>query len=121
MPKFEAHYRVSVQKENDPCADTGVADVTFPAPSRLPMADVLVMRIAVQMANKLAVGADGRAEFNGYCVYVSHVPSYGESELIGTVTRQYSWDQSADCTSASAHLGRIPYAEIDALNHVVAA
>jgi len=118
---FTPHYRISVQKEADCLADTGVENVTLPAPSRLPMADVLAVKVAVSIANKLTVGPEGRVEFKEYCVYVNYCASYGESELIATVVRAYSWDQSADYTFASAHLGRVPYAEIDALNNIVAA
>lgn len=119
MP-FAPHYRISVQKESDALADTGVADVTLPAPSRLPAADLLALRVAVAIANKLTVGEQGRLEFKEYCVYVSYCPAFGESELLATVVRAYSWDQSADYTFASAHIGRIPYAEIDAMNNIVA-
>jgi hypothetical protein len=118
--RFEPHYRISVQKEADALADTGIADVELPAPGRLPMADILAVRVAVAMANKLTVGEEGRLEFKEYCVYVNYCPAFGESELLATVVRAYSCDLSADYTFASAHVGRIPYAEIDALNNVAA-
>ena len=118
---FTPHYRISVQKDSDCLAPTGVETVRLPAPSRLPAADVLAVRVAVAIANKLVVGEAGRIEFKEYCVYVNYCASFGDDELLATVVRAYSWDQSADYTFASAHCGRIPYAEIDALNNIVAA
>ncbi|HEY6728329.1 MAG TPA: hypothetical protein VI197_30170 [Polyangiaceae bacterium] len=115
MP-FAPHYRISVQKESDCLAETGVDDVKLPAPSRLPMADLLAVKAAIAIANKLTVGADGRTEFGGYTVYVNYCESFGESDLLATVVRQFSWDDDADYTFASPHVGRVPWKAIDALN-----
>ena len=115
MP-FTPHYRISVQKEADCLAETGVADVKLPAPSRLPMADLLAVKAAIGIANELTVGADGRCEFGGYTVYVNYCKGFGESELLATVVRQFSWDTDADYTFAAPHVGRVPWKAIDALN-----
>lgn len=115
MAKFTAHYRISVQKESDALAETGIDDVKLPAPSRLPMADILALRVAKSIADKLTVGADGRCDFKEYVVYVNYCEAYGESELLATVVRAYSFDRDEDYTFASAHHGRIPQDVVESL------
>jgi hypothetical protein len=120
-PVFEPHYRITVQAEN---LDNETADkvepVILPAPTRLPLADILAVRVACGVANKLTVGAQGRCEFNGYTVYVNYVPSMCQSELLATVRRQYSRDNDADYTYAGAHAGRMTQAAVDQASGYVA-
>lgn len=112
---FAAHYRITVQKEADCLADTGIADIQIDG-ERSPDGDVAAVKRAIEIANGLVVGAEGRVEFKEYCVYVNYVPRACEPDLLATVVRAFAWDTDADYTYAKSHCGRIPYDVIDALN-----
>ncbi len=104
MTKFSPHYRLTVQKDNDidwegPCGK-------LPG-ERNAAGDEFALRAAIAMAQDLSVGADGRCEFGGYTVYVNYCESFGSDELLATVARAYSFDNSSDYTFATNHCGHI--------------
>lgn len=104
MSKFTPHYRITVQREKDPGWEGEVRKIAAP---RTAAGDEQALRMAIEMASALTVGGEGRCEFGGYTVYVSHYSRFGESELLSAVKRAYSWDESRDYTYASNHCGHL--------------
>lgn len=100
MPKFQPHYSITVQRENDPSWEG--ENRKFPG-ARSGVGDEATLRVAIAMAGALTVGEEGRLEFGGYTVYVSYCEAFGESELLSAVERAYSWDSGRDYTYASNH------------------
>lgn len=120
MAKFTPHYEVYIAYENESAAhDEGMPElnecVKLPAEARTPEGDVAALRAAKAMADSKTVGAEGRVVFKEYCVYVTFKKAFGQSDLLATVIRAYSWDTDSDYTWGSAHIRRVPNDAIDAV------
>lgn len=118
MSKFTPHYRITVQRENDSEWEGETRKV---AGARTEAGDESALRMAIEMAQALSVGADGRCEFGGYCVYVTYYRAFGEGDLLSAVERNYDWDKSADYTYAKNHCGRLDYRMHDRVTAEMAA
>ncbi len=116
-PAFEPHYHIYLTYENEDGAHAeGLPELPYegqrivsPSGERTPELDRAAVTAAITLANAQKVGAEGRVVFKEYCAYVTFKETYGESELLATVVRAYSWDTDKDYTFAKPHNRNIPY------------
>lgn len=118
MAKFTPHYEVYITYENESAAhDEGMPklneSVKLPAEARTPEGDVAALQAAKAMADSKTVGAEGRVVFKEYCVYITFKKAFGQSDLLATAVRCYSFDSNADYTWAAPHAGRMSYDTVD--------